>query len=60
MALNRVESNEERVTSAKIRCSFERWSGPAALLRGRDWMTMETSSGVIHSGSGLGAEEIIL
>ena len=29
MALNMVVRIEDRVSSAKIRCSFERWSGPA-------------------------------
>ena len=46
-----VEGNYARVSSAKERCSLVRWSGPAALLQGREWIIVEVSSGVTQSGS---------
>ena len=54
------ESIEAKVSSAKERCSLVRWSGPPALLRGREWMIVEVSSGVTQSGSGFGMLEITL
>ena len=56
MALNNVQRIKAKASSAKIRCSFTSWSGPAALLRGRDLMIFKTS-GVVQSGSVLGMEE---
>ena len=60
ITLKMVERIEARVSSAKERCSLVRRSGPAALLRGREWIILEVSSGVTQSGSGLGMSEITL
>ena len=57
MALNNVQRIGAKASSAKIRCSFTSWSGPAALLCGRDLMIFKISSGLVHSGSVLGMEE---
>ena len=57
ITLKMFERIEARVSSAKERCSLVRWSGPAALLRGREWMIVEVST---QSGSGLGMSEITL
>ena len=51
ITLKMVERIKERVSSAKERCLLVRWSGPAALLRGREWIIVEVSSGVTQSGS---------
>ena len=58
ITLKMVERIKAKVSSAKESCSLVRWSGPAALLRGREWIIVKVSSGVTQSGSGLGMSEI--